>query len=267
MKKALAFLLRDLIEAASYKLAFVMQLAGIFFSVLTFYFLSQLFGQGVSPYLKPYGGDYFAFVLIGIAFANYLGVALRSFSSQIRTAQVMGTLEAMLVTQTEIPTIILSSSLYSFIFTSFQVVIYLLLGSLLFGVNMGQANLVAALLILLLTIISFSAIGIISASFVMVFKRGDPLAWLFGSASILFGGVYYPIAILPGWLEKVAYLLTITYSLEGMRLALLKGHSLNALLPNLLALSIFTLVLLPLSIMSFQWAVRKAKLQGTLTHY
>jgi len=267
ISKALAFLQRDLIEAASYKLAFVMQLAGIFFSVLTFYFLSQLFGQGISPYLAPYGGDYFSFVLIGIAFSNYLGVALRSFSSQIRTAQVMGTLEAMLVTQTEIPTIILSSSLYSFLFTSFQVLIYLLLGSLLFGVDMGQANLLAALLILLMTIISFSSIGIISASFVMVFKRGDPLTWLFGSASMLFGGVYYPITILPAWLEKLAYLLPITYSLEGMRLALLKGYPLGALLPNLLALAIFSLVLLPLSIMAFQYAVKQAKRQGSLTHY
>ncbi len=117
LRKPLAFVYKDFLNESSYKFAFIMQIFGIFFSVLSFFFLSRLFGSAVSPYLEPYGGDYFSFVLIGIAFANYLQVSLRSFSSCIRNAQVMGTLEALLVTQTEIPTIILSSSIYSFVMT------------------------------------------------------------------------------------------------------------------------------------------------------
>lgn len=267
ISKPLAFICRDFINKASYKLAFFMEFAGIFFSVLSFFFLSELFGQAIIPHLKPYGGDYFSFVLIGIAFSSYLQVSLSTFAGSIRGAQTTGTLEALLVTQTGIPTIIISSSLYSFMRTSFSVLIYLLLGLLVFGVRMSGANIPAAILILALTIIIFSSMGIISASFIMVIKRGDPVTWIFTSLSWLLGGVIYPISVLPDWLQKFSYLLPITYCLEGMRLALLKGFSTSALFPNILVLALFSVVLLPLSVGLFGYAVKRAKIEGSLTHY
>jgi ABC-2 type transport system permease protein len=202
-----------------------------------------------------------------VAFTNYLEVSLDSFSSSIRNAQVTGTLEAILVTQTEIPTIIISSSLYSFIWTSFRVILYLIIGVLLFDLNISQANFTGAVVILLLTITTFSSIGIISASFIMVLKKGDPLGSVFAGLSWFLGGVYYPISVLPSWLRKFSYLIPLTYSLEGMRFALLKGYSLAALSPNIMGLGIFSVIMLPLSVLSFNFAVNKAKRDGSLTHY
>jgi len=265
--KCWAFIKRDFINEVSYKFSFFLQFFGIFTSILVFYFLSKLFEGQEIPYLKPYGGNYFSFVLIGIAFSNYLNVAVRSLSKNIREAQMMGTLEALLVTQTEIPTIILGSSLYSYFFTSFQVLLYLVLGGVLFGINFGSANYTGALVILIFTITSFGSVGIISASFIMIFKRGDPATWLITSLSWLLGGVYYPVQVLPDWLEKLSYLLPITHSLNGMRLALLQGSSLIELKLNILALLIFTIVLLPVSLLIFSKAVKKAKHDGSLAQY
>ncbi len=101
----------------------------------------------------------------------------------------MGTLEAMLVTPTKVDTIVVSSSLWDYLFATFRILIFLLLGVFLFGVNMSDANLFAAMIILILTIFCFSSLGIISASFTMVFKRGDTVNWVFGSVSALLGGV------------------------------------------------------------------------------
>ena len=267
LNKPLAFIKRDFLNEISYRLSFIMQIFGILVSILTFYFLARLFGSAVVPYLKPYGGDYFSFVIIGVAFSNYQEVAMYSLSRSIRDAQITGTLEALLVTQTEIPTIIISSSLYSFLFTSLRVIAYLLLGSLFFGMDISHANFFTATVILVLTITSLSSFGIISASFVMVFKKGDPITWLFLSVSWFLGGVYYPVAVLPAWLLKLSYLLPITHSLEGMRMSLLQGSSLTALLPNVLALLAFTFVMLPLSVMVFRYAVNQAKRDGSLTQY
>jgi len=265
--KPLAFIKKDFIESASYKFAFITQFIGIVFTIILFYFLSKLLGAAATPYLAPYGGNYFSFVLIGIAFSNYLGISLSSFSAIISGAQVSGTLEALLVTQTEVPAIIIYSSLYSFIITSVRVILYILLGSLFFGMQIGNANYFGALLILILTIVAFSSIGIISASFIMILKKGDPFTWIFGSVSWFLGGVYYPISVLPDWLRNFSYLLPITYSLEGMRMALIQGHSLYQLAPNILALLLFSFLMLPLSIVIFKYAVKKAKRDGSLTHY
>ena len=267
IEKSLAFLWRDFINETSYKFAFFLQLVGILVSMITYFFLSKLLGDIGVSYLKPYGGNYFSFILIGVAFFSYLRISIDGISKSIREGQMLGTLEALLVTQTGIPTIIISSSLYSFIFASFKVAVYLLLGVFVFGVNMGNANFAGALLILLLTIISFSSFGILSASFVMVLKRGDPISSIFTSVSGILGGLYYPVSVLPGWLQKLSYLLPVTYSLEGMRLALLQGYSLRELMPNIVALLLFSIIMLPLSIFIFGYAVKRAKIDGTLTQY
>ncbi len=267
LRKPLVFVWRDFINESSYKLAFVTQVVGIFFTTIVWFFLSNLFGNSVSPYLKKYGGNYFSFVLIGIAFTNYLEVSLRSFSRSIRGAQTLGTLEAMLVTQTNVRMIIFSSSLYSFIQTSFRVVVYMLCGVIFFGLRMDSANYPAAVLILIITIACFSSLGIISASFIMVFKKGNPLNWIFVNLSWLVGGVLYPVSVLPQWLEKVSYMLPITYSLEGMRMALIKGFTFHELLPNIIPLVGFTAVLLPLSMNVFKIAVNRAKMEGSLIQY
>jgi ABC-2 type transport system permease protein len=265
--KPLAFLYRDFVNSASYKFAFASQFVGIFLSVITFFFTSRLFGGSVMPYLEPYGGNYFSFVIVGVAFASYLQVSLESFSSNIRNAQMFGTLEAVLVTQTGVPTIIICSSLYSFFLASLRVVIFLFFGVALFGLDMGNANVPGALLILGITVIAFSTLGILSASFVMVLKMGSPLNWVFGNLSWVLGGVLYPVSVLPPWLQKVALLLPITPALEGMRMALFKGYPTLTIFRHISPLLIFTTVMLPVSVVAFQYAVNKAKTDGTLTQY
>ncbi|NOZ69552.1 MAG: ABC transporter permease, partial [Deferribacteres bacterium] len=201
MLKPLSFFMRDLLIAASYRFNFIMQFGGIFISTLMFYFLSQLIGAGKSEQLRPYGGDYFAFVLTGIAFTDYLSVSLNSFSGQIRSAQMMGTLEALLVTPTSVPTILFSSTLYNFTFTSLRIIAYMVFGVFIFGVRLHVSSLPALAATLVLTMLSFIGIGLFSASFIIIFKQGSPVNWIMSVASGLLGGVLYPVSVLPSWLQ------------------------------------------------------------------
>lgn len=267
LRIAWAFLRRDVREEVSYRLSFLLQFLNIFFSVGLFYFIAQLLGEATTPHLQPYGGDYFAFVLIGIAFAGYFGVGLSSFSSSLRQAQTTGTLEAMLTTPTGLSTIILSSSLWSYLMTTLRVFVYLLVGTIFLGVELGNSNYPGAFLILILTVITFSSLGILAASFIMVLKRGDPITWLFNATSSFLGGVYYPVTIFPGWLQFLAYLLPVTYALRAMRLALLQGASFQQLSIDLVILALFSGILLPASLLAFRLAVQKAKEDGSLSHF
>ncbi len=265
--KVAAFVARDYTEAASYRFAFAMRYLGALFTVLIFYFLSGLIQGAASPHLADSGGNYFAFVLVGIALSGYMRTSLTNFAYLIRNAQVTGTIEALLVTQTELPTIVLASSVYSFVATSTTVLLYLAVGALLFGVNLAGANLPAALVVLLLSIAAFSSIGIASAAFTMLFKRGETVLGAVTQLSMLLGGVYYPISILPGWLQAVSALLPITYSLKAMRYALFRPEELGSTGWDLVALGLFALVSLPLSVWIFGRAVQMAKAAGSLGHY
>lgn len=267
LHKALIFLYRDFKTELSYRFSFILTVTGILFSVVMFYYISKLFGKAASPYLQAYGGDYFSFVLIGIAFAGYLSTSLHSFSGAIGEGQMLGTLEAMMVTPTGIPAIVFLSSLWSFISTTIEVIIYLLGGVIIFGLDLGRANILSALIVMVLTVLAFSPLGILSASFIMLFKRGDPIAYFFGTASTLLGGVYYPVEILPSWVQNFSYLLPITYSLSAMRHALLNGWTISELATELGVLALFSAVMIPLSIVAFSYAVRKAKELGSLGQY
>jgi ABC-2 type transport system permease protein len=262
-----AFVKRDLVQEASYRLAFVLQFASIFFSVLLFYFISTLLGETATPYLAEYGGNYFAFVLIGIAFLGYFSTGLSSFANNLRHSQTTGTLEAMLTTPTRLSAIILASSVWDFLMTTLRVIVYLAVGVLLMRAGFSQANYPAAVVVILLTILVASSLGILSASFIMIFKRGDPIQWGISTLSILLGGVYFPVAILPPALEWISRLLPITYSLHAMRLALLQGAGWSEIIADLLILSLFVVGLMPLSQLAFRYAVRRAKNEGSLTHY
>ena len=262
-----AFLARDFYTETSYRFAFLAGIGGILFRTFIFYFLAQFIGQSAAPLLADYNGDYFAFVLIGLALGGYFGVGLSGFARALREAQTTGTLEALMMTPIPASLVIVGSAAWSYVYMTFRVLIYLLTGVLLLGLNLRGANVAGALLILLLGIIAFASIGILAASVIMVIKRGDPVTALLGNLANLVGGVYYPIEVMPGWLQAVARLLPISYALHGMRLALLTGAAWGELLPDVLILGLFCVVLFPLSILTFRYAVERARLDGSLAQY
>ena len=266
-KRLFAFLVRDFYTEISYRVAFVTGIFGILFRVFIFFFLSLFMGDATAPLLQEYNGDYFSFVLIGIALGNYFGVGLTGFAQALRQAQTTGTLEALLMTPTPVSLVIIGSAVWNYTYTTFRVFVYLITGVFLLGADFSQANWPAAIVSLALSIIAFASIGIITAAVIMVIKRGDPLTALLSNLANLIGGVFYPIEILPLWLQWLARLLPITYALRAMRLALLTGASWSQLLPDLVILTLFCLFLFPISLLIFRYAVNRARADGSLAHY
>jgi ABC-2 type transport system permease protein len=267
LRKPYAIIKKEFLSSVSYRFDFFFRLLSIWLSIFLYYFLAKLINPALSKDLAPYGGNYFPFVIIGTAFSGYLEVGLDSFSNAIREAQLMGTLEAVLVTRTRFTLILLYQALWNFLFASLHVVVYMGFAFVMFGAQMAHPNWLAAIVILLLTILAFSSLGILSGSFILVFKKGTPVNWLISNFSRLLGGVYYPITILPLWCQKFAAFLPITYSLEGIRLALIRGQSLMDLRTQVIALVLFDIILFPASIVCFNAAFEKARRDGTLCHY
>ena len=266
-RKVGALFLRDLAVARSYRFAFVLQLFEMLLGVAAFYYLSRFIQSPQLAQSLPQGGSYFAFALVGVAFFDYLGVALNAFDWSLEEARQNGTLESLLVTQTPLPVILAGSALYPFAALSLRTAGYLAWGVLLFGFPAAQANWFGAVAVLAVSILSFVGLGVLSASYTLVFKRGNPVKWLFLGVSGLVSGVMYPVQVLPGALQWIARLVPATYSLEGMRAALLGHASIGELWPAIRALLVFAVVLLPISFAVFGWALRRTKITGTLTHF
>jgi ABC-2 type transport system permease protein len=261
-----AFLRRDFREALTYKFSFVSSFAGILLSSATFYFVAKLVPLG-TPSLGPFGGDYFSFAVVGVAFSSLLGMFQEGLSAVVRGAQVSGTLEALLVTPTSIPTVLFGSSLYSLLLQVFRTLLHLGVALAFFGMTLGRVNGPGVLIVGVLTVLCFLGVGVLSASFILVYKTGNPFGWILGTVSGLLGGVVFPVALLPSWIRWVSSLLPVTYALDGMRKSLLASVGFAEILPDIVALAVFNIILLPASLLAFRLAVRKAKKDGTLSHF
>ena len=169
MRLPFAFIKRDFLIATSYKTAFGGQMLGILASVPMYYFMGELFKGTGSGLLGEYDGDYFAFLLIGMAFLDYHAVSLHTFNQSLRESMLMGTLETVLLSPTTLARLLFYSSLWVYLFTTFRFCIYMLTG-LVFGLDLGDANLLGGMAVLLLGIVCFASFGIMSASAIMVIK-------------------------------------------------------------------------------------------------
>lgn len=266
LRKIAAFFARDLAIARAYRGAFLLEALQALFGVATFYYLSSFVESPELTKALPSGSNYFAFALVGFAFFDYLSVAMTAFDASIEEARQNRTLEALLVTQTPLPVILAGSAVYPFTALALRTCIYLAWGALLFGFAPPAANWAGVVVILLTSILAFAGLGIMSASYSILFKRGNPAHWIVLGVSGLVGGVMYPVTVLPRPLRILARLIPVTYSLEGMRAALLSGAGWGRLWPSISALLIFAGILIPLSFVVFAWALRRTKITGTLTH-
>lgn len=265
--KPLAFVKRDFIEATGYRVRFVSQLVSILVTTFMFFSVSKLVGQHGSTYLAPYGGDYFSFLLVGLALSDFMFISVSTFGQEVRKAQTLGTFEAMLVTPTSIPTILLGSYLYTFLATVGRIALYFVVGWMFFGFEVHAAYLLRFVLTILLAIMPFWGIGLLSAAFIIVFKQGSPVNWLVGTFSTLLAGVMYPVTVLPGWLQPVADFIPLTHGLEAARLVLLKGAGFGDVARQLTLLAVFSIILLGIGLASVYWALKIARRDGTLLHY
>jgi ABC-2 type transport system permease protein len=267
LRKLALLFRRDFAVARSYRAAFVIEIFQALFGSAGFYFLSRFVESPTLERSLPPGTNYFSFALVGIAFFDYLSVALSTFDGSLQEARQNGTLENLLVTQTSLPVILAGSSLYPFALMSLRTTIYIGWGAALFGFPLQGANWLGALLVLGASVLAFSGLGILSASYLLIFKRGNPVNWAILGLSSVVGGMMYPISVLPVWLQRMARLLPVTYSLEGMRAAILGHASTRELLPSIAGLVLFATLLLPISFAIFSWALRRTKITGTLTHF
>jgi ABC-2 type transport system permease protein len=260
VRQALAFARRDFVTDFTYRLSFAIGVANAAFAVGTYYFLSRLIGG------QPGGYDAFAFLLTGVVLNGAASAAIACYALAIRDAQQTGTLPVLVVSPVSAARLIALSSAYPMLRAVIEGTIDLFAGVLL-GLSLSSANVPGAVLVFALSMAAFSALGVLSAACIVVWKRGDPIPWLIGAASWLLGGVFYPVDQLPSWLQGFSWFLPITYALEALRPALLGGVGFVEVLRRATPLLLLAAVLVPSSLLAFTWAIERARREGTLRQY
>ena len=262
---ATAFIRRDFLIWASYRLAFLWQILGVIGMVGVVYFVGQYVGEGLTEPVQGLSVDYFDYLITGIAFTDVLTLGLGALPGTIRAGQQSGTLEAMLLAHFRLFSIIIYSSTFGLLLSLVRLTIYTSMAVFVFNL-WHEANMISVIVIFLLSSVVFTCLGVLSASFTLVLKRGDPVVGIYGLLSALLGGVLFPVSILPAWIQPLSQFVPLFHALNGIRFAL-GGASLAELRVEVLSLLVMVIIFFPLSIVIFRWAINRAKMEGSLVQY
>jgi ABC-2 type transport system permease protein len=267
LRKIAAFLRRDVLVLLSYRAALVTDWVSLLAQVFLFAFISRL----ISPDALPaYGGrqpSYLEFVALGIVISSFLNVGLSGLVGVVRAEQTMGTLEQVLSTPVRLLTFQVGSGLLGLLYTPLRMLALLVAMSLLLGGDFAFANLGPAAMVVAAFLPVVWGIGLAGAGTVLTVRRGGNVA---GFAGMLLGaasGAYFPVSLLPGWLETAMRANPVTIALEALRATLLGGQGWAAVAEPVLLLLPMGVVAIVLGSAVFRLALRRELRKGTLNLY
>ncbi len=210
--------------------------------------------------------DYLVLYLgIGTLVWSYLRSIFSIISEMIAWERWEGTIEYTMMAPVSRLTHLLGVSLFSVLYGLVRSAFLLGAIALLFDIDLAGANLAGAALVLTAGSLSFIGVGMMAAVLPLLFtERGAEMTFVLSSVLLLVSGVYYPVAVLPGWMQPAARVSPATYVLEGMRAAILDGAPVAALWPMLWPSLLIGLLTIPAGVLVFSAVERYAKRTGRL---
>ncbi|MDP9362619.1 MAG: ABC transporter permease [Chloroflexota bacterium] len=209
--------------------------------------------------------DLVLYLGIGTVVWAYLRAVFSNIGEMVAWERWEGTIEYTMMAPISRLTHMLGVSLFSILYGLARSALLLAVLALFFDVDLSGANLSGGTLILLAGSLSFIGFGIIAAVLPLLFpERGEEMTFVISSVLLLVSGVYYPVSVLPGWMEGMAAVSPATYVLEGMRATVLDGAATGATWEYVWPTLLIGAVSLPLGVGVFGWAERFAKRTGRL---
>ena len=205
-------------------------------------------------------------LVIGAIFWNYLSVIFSWIADTIAIERWEGTLEYTMMAPVRRYTHLLGAAAYAVVYGFIHTAAILVVMILFFPqLDLGTANFASAVVIMLVGSFSFVGIGMMAAILPLLYvERGAQMTFVIQSVLLLISGVYYPITVLPPWMQVLSHLSPATYVLDGVRAALIDGRPLSEQGGNLGPLVAMAIVFIPLGLWSFGRAERYAKRTGKL---
>ncbi len=244
---------------ASYKTQVALTAVNWVIPVFIYFFIGLTLGKGALV------NDYTAFMVVGTAFQGYFSASVVTLAGRLRNEELIGTLEYLIASPIGPTSLMLYNTVWGLAINSISAVSVLLIG---LGLGVKYAvNPLSTAAILALYLASIIGLNLIAGAVVLIVKQGNPVALFTSVASNLLGGVVFPVSVLPQWLKYISYGLSLTWALDGLRAAMLRGAGLATLWPDLWRLAAVTTAYMALGVALTEYAFRKILREGSVHMY
>ena len=262
LRPSLVIVRRDWLVAWSYRLQFITGLFGGLAALALFYYVSRLVRvEQFNP------SEYFAFVAIGIVIFSVITSTLQQPQATLRQELVAGTFERILLAPSGSTAAVVSFLIYPALYALGSVVGLVCIATAIFHLNLQWSTVPLAIPIAALSVVAFAPFGVVLLASIIFSKRVPPGTNYVIAGLALIAGLYFPVALLPGWIRWMSEVQPLTPAVELLRWTLV-GQPLSdpAWLP-LMKLVVFAAIALPLSVAAVRRALHSGRRRGTILEY
>ncbi|HEV8602531.1 MAG TPA: ABC transporter permease [Gaiellaceae bacterium] len=204
-------------------------------------------------------------LLVGAVVWAYLGIIFEILTETVAWERWEGTIEYTFMAPLSRPIHLFGMGAFAIAYGVIRAVLLFGVVALFFDLQLAHADFLAALLVLVVASIPFIGIGMMTAVLPLISpEKGTQLGFIAQGILLVVSGVYYPVTVLPEWMQWIAKISPATYALDGMRDAILRGDGIGAMGDELWPLAVIGVVSIPLGLEVFRRGERYAKKHGKL---
>ena len=267
LKKIPVFIVRDFQLLLSYKLAFFTSMLSSIFTIFYFVLFGSMFGDTAVALTVPEGGTFISYILIGSIGWGFMWTIMNITSSSLSTEMMLGTLESILVTPTKLTTLMISYTIFGGVFGLVTIGMLVLIGYFIFGITVFASASIFTVIIFILSATMMTGFGLIFGGLTIWLKNIGETVPLLQNVAMFFCGVFFPIAVLPAFLQPVAKFVPFYYSIQGLRKSLIPSTPTGEMIHYTLLLLAFSISFILFGIFVLRVGLAKAKEQGSLSFY
>ena len=204
-------------------------------------------------------------LLIGAVVWAYLGIIFEFMTETVAWERWEGTIEYTFMAPLSRVMHLGGMGLFAILYGLVRAILLFAVVAVFFDLAMPQASFVAAFLVLVVASVSFIGIGMMTAVMPLISpEKGTQLGFVAQGMLLVVSGVYYPISVLPEWMQWLAKVSPATYALDGIRDAILDGAGIGSMWDEIWPLLVIGVVSIPLGLLVFRVGERYAKRHGKL---
>ena len=204
-------------------------------------------------------------LLIGAVIWSYLGIVFEILTETVAWERWEGTIEYTFMAPLSRAVHLLGMGAFGVLYGVVRTTLLFAVVALFFGLEFPQADFGAALLLLAVASVSFVGVGMVTAVLPLISpEKGAQLGFIAQGMLLVVSGVYYPVEVMPEWMQVLATVSPATYALEGIRAAVLDGAGVGDVWGDVWPLLVMGVVAIPLGLVVFRAGERYAKRHGKL---
>jgi ABC-2 type transport system permease protein len=204
-------------------------------------------------------------LLIGAVVWSYLGIIFEILVETVAWERWEGTIEYTFMAPLSRPVHLIGMGIFAVLYGIVRASLVFGAIALMFHLHMPDANFASALVVVGVASISFIGIGMMTAVLPLISpEKGTQFGFIGQGLMLVVSGVYYPVSVLPTWMQWIAKISPASYALRGMRHAILGGASVAALWGDIWPLIVIGIVAVPLGLEIFRRGEIYAKRHGKL---